>query len=156
MASFPLLSPKNKIPMNKFPWIPSQKAAIPNQGKCPSILRTRSPNAWCPFDVPLKPSPRSSHVPFWETPRAGGGGAAVGAAQRAPLRPAPHQAAAGLRGPSASGSDRRLGSHLSQKSVAVVVKTVLGSHFGVGEFTTHFRTYFCGEWDGLTGGTIWI
>ena len=26
--------------------------------------------------------------------------------------------------------------------MAVVVKTVLGSHFGVGEFTTHFRTYY--------------
>ena len=31
--------------------------------------------------------------------------------------------------------------------VAVVVKTVLGSHVGVGEFTTHFRTYFTGDWD---------
>ena len=31
---------------------------------------------------------------------------------------------------------------------AVVVKTVLGSHFWlVGEFTTHFRTYFSGDWD---------
>ena len=28
--------------------------------------------------------------------------------------------------------------------LAVVVKTVLGSQFGVGEFTTHFGTYFCG------------
>ena len=28
--------------------------------------------------------------------------------------------------------------------MAVVVKTVLASHFGVGEFTTHFRTYFSG------------
>ena len=27
------------------------------------------------------------------------------------------------------------------------VKTVLGSDFGVGEFTTHFRTYFSGDWD---------
>ena len=37
--------------------------------------------------------------------------------------------------------------------VAVVVKTVLGSQFGVGEFTTHFRTYFSG-WIGMfTGGT---
>ena len=27
------------------------------------------------------------------------------------------------------------------------VKTVLGSHFGIGEFTTHFRTYFSGDWD---------
>ena len=26
-------------------------------------------------------------------------------------------------------------------------KTVLGFHFGVGEFTTHFRTYFSGDWD---------
>ena len=25
-----------------------------------------------------------------------------------------------------------------------MVKTILGSHFGVGEFTTHFRTYFRG------------
>ena len=33
-----------------------------------------------------------------------------------------------------------------QKEMAVVVKTVLGSHFGVGEFTT-FRTYFSGDWD---------
>ena len=31
--------------------------------------------------------------------------------------------------------------------MAVVVKTVLGSHFGVGEFTTHFRLYFSGDWD---------
>ena len=23
----------------------------------------------------------------------------------------------------------------------------MGSHFGVGEFTTHFRTYFGGDWD---------
>ena len=29
----------------------------------------------------------------------------------------------------------------------MVVKTVLGSQFGVGEFTTHFRTYFSGDWD---------
>ena len=29
-------------------------------------------------------------------------------------------------------------------------------HFGVGEFTTHFRTYFSG-WIGMfTGGTIWV
>ena len=31
--------------------------------------------------------------------------------------------------------------------LAVVVQTVLGSHFGLGEFTTHFRTYFSGDWD---------
>ena len=31
--------------------------------------------------------------------------------------------------------------------MAVVVRTVLGSHFGVGEFTTHVRTYFSGDWD---------
>ena len=30
---------------------------------------------------------------------------------------------------------------------AVVVKTLLASHFGVGEFTAHFRTYFSGDWD---------
>ena len=30
----------------------------------------------------------------------------------------------------------------------------MGSHFGVGEFTTHFRTYSSGDWD--TGGTIWV
>ena len=24
---------------------------------------------------------------------------------------------------------------------------LLGSHFGVSEFTTHFRTYFSGDWD---------
>ena len=23
--------------------------------------------------------------------------------------------------------------------------------FGIGEFTTHFRTYFCGDWDVLWG-----
>ena len=35
-------------------------------------------------------------------------------------------------------------------------KTVLGSHFGVGEFTTHFRNYFSG-WIGMfTGSTIWL
>ena len=28
------------------------------------------------------------------------------------------------------------------KLMRLWVKTVLGSHFGVGEFTTHFRTYF--------------
>ena len=27
----------------------------------------------------------------------------------------------------------------------------MGSHFGVGEFTTHFRTYFRGDWDVLWG-----
>ena len=37
----------------------------------------------------------------------------------------------------------------------MVVKIVLGSHFGVGEFTTHFRTYFSGDWD-VDWGTIWI
>ena len=26
-------------------------------------------------------------------------------------------------------------------------KPVLESHFGVGEFTTHFGTYFSGDWD---------
>ena len=32
----------------------------------------------------------------------------------------------------------------------------MGSHLGVGEFTTHFRTYLSG-WIGMfTGGTIWI
>ena len=31
--------------------------------------------------------------------------------------------------------------------VAVVVKTVLGSHFGVGEFTTHVSWDFSGDWD---------
>ena len=34
--------------------------------------------------------------------------------------------------------------------LAVVVKTVLGSHVGVG-FTTHFRTYFSGDWDAHWG-----
>ena len=38
--------------------------------------------------------------------------------------------------------------------MAVVVKTVLGYHFGgFGEFTTHFRTYFSGDWDVHRGGT---
>ena len=42
-------------------------------------------------------------------------------------------------------------------STCLVVKTVLGSHYWlVGEFTTHFRTYFSGDWDVKTGGTIWI
>ena len=36
------------------------------------------------------------------------------------------------------------------------VKTVLGSHFGVGEFTSHFRTYVSGDWDVHWRGTIWI
>ena len=32
----------------------------------------------------------------------------------------------------------------------------MGSNFGVGEFTTHFRTYFSG-WIGMfTAGTIWV
>ena len=35
-----------------------------------------------------------------------------------------------------------------RNQLAVVVKTVLGSHFGAfGEFTTHFRTYFSGDRD---------
>ena len=29
----------------------------------------------------------------------------------------------------------------------MVVKAVTGSHFRVGEFTTHFGTYFSGGWD---------
>ena len=33
--------------------------------------------------------------------------------------------------------------------------TPMGSHFGVGEFTTHFRTYF-GDWDVHWGYGIWI
>ena len=28
-------------------------------------------------------------------------------------------------------------------------------HFGVGEFTTHFRTYFSGNWDVHWGYGIW-
>ena len=39
--------------------------------------------------------------------------------------------------------------------MAMVVKTVLGSHFGVGEFTTHFRTYFSGDWDVHWGYGMW-
>ena len=31
--------------------------------------------------------------------------------------------------------------------MAVVVKTVLGSHVGVGEFTTHVSRDFSGDWD---------
>ena len=35
-----------------------------------------------------------------------------------------------------------------ETEMAVVVKTVLGSHFGgLGEFTTHLKTYFSGDWD---------
>ena len=34
-----------------------------------------------------------------------------------------------------------IGAHMA------VVKAVLGSHFGVGEFTTHFGTYCSGDWD---------
>ena len=37
--------------------------------------------------------------------------------------------------------------------MAVVVKTVLGSHFGVGEFTTHFRSYSSGDWEVHLGTT---
>ena len=50
-----------------------------------------------------------------------------------------------LTGGSGSGPD------LPKGQMAVVVKTVLGSHFGVGEFTTHFRTYFSEDWDGHRG-----
>ena len=37
--------------------------------------------------------------------------------------------------------------------MALGVKTGLGSHFlvGIGEFTTHFRTYVSGYWDVLGG-----
>ena len=31
----------------------------------------------------------------------------------------------------------------------------MGSHFGVGEFTTHFRTYFSGDWDVHWGYALW-
>ena len=31
----------------------------------------------------------------------------------------------------------------------------MGSHFGIGEFTTHFRAYFSG-WIGMFTGTIWV
>ena len=40
------------------------------------------------------------------------------------------------------------------QEVAVVQNQWDRSHFGVGEFTTHFRTYSSGDWDvhwGLTG-----
>ena len=44
--------------------------------------------------------------------------------------------------------------------VLVHVSTCQGQnqwyHFGVGEFTTHFRTYFIGEIGMFTGGTIWV
>ena len=50
---------------------------------------------------------------------------------------------------------------------AVVVKTVLGSHFGLGEFTAHLRTYFTGEgcslrvrdfdpWPNRPAGSVWF
>ena len=38
--------------------------------------------------------------------------------------------------------------------MAVVVKTALGSNFGVGEFTTHFRTDFSGWIRIFTGPEI--
>ena len=51
----------------------------------------------------------------------------------------------------AFGTDRsksvRGGGGLVRAEMAVVVKTVLGCHFGVGELTTHVRTYFGGDWD---------
>ena len=57
--------------------------------------------------------------------------------------------AAAPQNPSASG----IGT--SSRSFGCGSKPV-GSHFGVGEFTTHFRTYF-GGWIGMfTGGTIWV
>ena len=41
-------------------------------------------------------------------------------------------------------------------SAAIGGSKPLGSHFGVGEFTAHFRTYFSG-WIGMvTGGMVWI
>ena len=39
-----------------------------------------------------------------------------------------------------------------QMSPMAVGQNCFGSQFGVGEFTTHFRTYFSG-WIGMTGGT---
>ena len=44
---------------------------------------------------------------------------------------------------------------LSHSHVAVVVKTVLVPCWLVGEFTTHFRIYFSGDWD-VHWGTIWM
>ena len=39
----------------------------------------------------------------------------------------------------------------------MVVKTVLGSHFGIGEFTTHFRLPILVVGLGCSlGGTIWL
>ena len=52
---------------------------------------------------------------------------------------------------SSSESWRRLGHGPANKACLqpprLVVKTVLGYDFGVGEFTTHVRTYFSGDWD---------
>ena len=63
-----------------------------------------------------------------------------------PLRPAPvaleaqQPARSAVAPPNREPRERR-----EPKSVqAVVVKTVLGSHFGIGEFTIHFRTCFGG------------
>ena len=70
--------------------------------------------------------------------------------------PAPHhlpkrRAAKGSQGRlgaeewEAKGTKPRVFSAISE--LAVVVKNVLGSHYWVGEFTTHVRTYFSGDWD---------
>ena len=60
-----------------------------------------------------------------------------------------------LRGGGLEGAAIALGlrTALGPSGIWLRVKTVLGSHFGVGEFTTHFRAYFSG-WIGMfTGGT---
>ena len=44
---------------------------------------------------------------------------------------------------------------LATSQIGCGVKPVLGSHFGVGEFTTHFRTYFSGDWDVHWGFDPW-
>ena len=44
--------------------------------------------------------------------------------------------------PGSQGSQRA-----SERSNLAVGQNRFGSHFGVGEFTTHFRTYFSGDRD---------
>ena len=49
---------------------------------------------------------------------------------------------------------RCAGPKVASERVAVVVKTdgPMGSRFGIGEFTTHLRTYFSGDWLMFTRG----
>ena len=45
------------------------------------------------------------------------------------------------------GRSRSSGLELALRGIWLWLSKPMGSHFGVGEFTTNFRIYFSGDWD---------